>query len=514
MSAAASAAPGPPQLGKKVALASLYAILQRVILRGIGVVGTVILARLLVPEDFGIIGVAAVVQTMLEGLTSTGFGLALIRMEEPRREHYDTAFTLTVLRALILAGVLVGTSGLQAGFMGEPRVAPVMWLMALTAVMQSLESIRMFDLQRDLRFDTLLRYHVFQKLLSFAITIPLAFWLRNYWALVLAAPLSRIVTIPLSYRIAPHPPRLALSAWREFFHFSKWLFLGNISAVLSSQLMNLVIGRVEGMVAVGLYQIAYQIAALPISEIAAPLAQPAYAGFARVRHHRSELRRYVLAGLALQWLTILPLSAGIALTAREITLLFLGERWTALVPLMPLVAMFALFEALAGYLASLFVVLNRQARLVITGYGVMLLRIGSVVYATVTYGLIGAAWATLGVTAFNFLLWLAMAGRLLEERPGWSLPALWRPTIAALLMAGAVLAIPAGAGALLGPPPWSVAGTLAIKSAAGAAVYVAIALVLWRAAGMPGQSAEAHLTRMAGDTLARLRTMIPIRRPG
>jgi O-antigen/teichoic acid export membrane protein len=509
----AAAAPGPPRLGQRVALASLYAILQRVILRGIGVVSTVILARLLTPEDFGIVGVAAVAQTMLEGLTSTGFGLALIRMQAPGREHYDTAFTLTVIRSLLLAGALVGTADLQAGFMREPRVAPLMWLMGLTAVMQSLESIRMFDLQRDLRFDTLLRYHVFQKILGFAITIPLAFWLRSYWALVLAAPLSRIVTIPLSYRIAPHRPRLALGAWREFFHFSKWLFLGNISAVLSSQLMNLVIGRVEGMVAVGLYQIAYQIAALPISEIAAPLAQPAYAGFAKVRHNRGELHRYVLTGLALQWLLILPLSAGIALTAHEVTLLFLGQSWTALVPLMPLVAMFALFEALGGYLASLFIVLNRQARLVITGYGVMLLRIGSVIYAAVTFGLIGAAWATLGVTAFNFLLWLLMAGHLLGDRPGWALGALWRPATAAVLMAAVVLAIPADAGALLGPAPWSIAGTLAIKSAAGAAVYVALALGLWRAVGMPGQSAEGHLARMTGGALARLRAMIPTRRP-
>lgn len=495
--------PTPPRLGQRVALASLFAILQRVILRGIGLVSTVVLARLLTPEDFGIVGVAAVVQTTLEGLTSTGFGLALIRMQAPQRVHYDTAFTLTVLRSLVVAAGLAGTAGLQAGFMGEPRVAPVMWVMALTGVVQSLESIRMFDLQREFRFDVLLRYAVLQKVLGFAITIPLAFWLRSYWALVLAAPLSRVVMIPLSYRLAPHRPRLALGAWREFFHFSKWLFLGNISAIINGQMMNVVIGRMQGMAAVGLYQIAYQVAALPISEIAAPLSQPAYAGFAKVRHHAGELARYVRAGLALQWLAILPLSAGIALTAHEVTLLFLGERWTALVPLMPLVAMFALFDALAGYLASLFIVLNRQARLVLTGYGVMLLRLGSVVHAAGAFGLIGAAWAMLGVATVNVLLWLAMAARLLGQGPGWAVGALWRPGLAAALMAGAVLAIPAGAAARLGLP-WPVAGTLALKAAAGAVVYVGVTAALWRAAGMPGQSAETHLARMAGGALARL----------
>lgn len=500
----------PPRLGQRVALASLHVILQRVILRGIGLVSMVILARLLTPQDFGIVGVAAVIQASLDTLTSTGFGLALIRMREPRTEHYDTAFTLTLLRGLVIAAGLAVVSGPQAAFMGEPRVAPVMWVMALTAVMQSFESIRMFDLQRELRFNALLRYHVLHKVLGFAIAIPLAFWLRNYWALVLAAPLSRLVMIPLSYRIAPHRLRLALSAWREFFHFSKWLFLGNISSIVNSQMMNVVIGRLEGMTAVGLYQIAYQIAALPISEIAAPLGQPAYAGFAKVRHHLGELHRYVLTGLALQWLVILPLSAGIALTAREVTLVFLGERWTALVPLMPLVAMFALFDALAVYLGALFIVLNRQARLVLTGYGVMLLRLGLVLYGAHAFGLIGAAWAMFAAAMVNVVLWLAMAGPLIGRKGGWALSALWRPGLAAALMTGIVLAIPTDATVRLGLP-WPIMMTLSLKAAVGATVYVGTTIALWLAAGRPGQSAEGHLARTVGDTLSRLGALLPSR---
>lgn len=489
--------PAAPPLGRRLALASFHAVLQRVILRGLGLVSTLILVRLLSPEDFGIVGVAAVVQTMLDGLTATGFGLALVRMRDPQSVHYDTAFTLTVARGVAIAVALVATADLHAAFMGEPRIAPVMWVLGLTAIMQSLENIRLADLQRDLRFDVLLRYEVLKKVASFAATVPLAVWLQNYWALVLGAPLARLLVTPVSYWLVPYRPRLSVAVWREFFHFSKWLILGNLVMILDGQAMNVVVGRFVGMAMVGLYQVSYQIAALPISEIAAPIRGPAYAGFARVQHEPRALRHYMLQGLALQWIVLLPLSAGIALTAREVTLLFLGTRWLALVPLMPLVGLFALFDAVRDYLANIFIVLERQRRLVLTYAVLMSVRIGLIVWGTSLWGLYGAAWAMLATSVVNAGLWLAMAGRLIGLDPTALRSALWRPAIAASLMAAAVAAVPdtlVPFAIRMGVMPVVVA--LLAKVALGAVVYCGSILVLWRVAGRHADAAETHLLRL------------------
>jgi hypothetical protein len=206
-------------------------VLQRIVLRGLGLFSTLLLVRLLSPEDFGVAAVAGAMLTLLEMLTATSFGLALIRMPAPEPRHYDTAFTLTVLRGVLIGGGMIGLADLQAALIGDARVADVMWLIALTALLQSFESIRMIDLQREFRFDRLMAYNVFQKVLGIAITLPLAFWLRNYWALVLAAPIGRLATLPLSYWLAPYRPRLSLAAWREMFNFSKWLPGGAAAAV-------------------------------------------------------------------------------------------------------------------------------------------------------------------------------------------------------------------------------------------------------------------------------------------
>jgi O-antigen/teichoic acid export membrane protein len=493
----------PPRLGRLIAVGSFFAVLQRIVLRGLGLFSTLLLVRLLSPEDFGVAAVAGAMLTLLEMLTATSFGLALIRMPAPEPRHYDTAFTLTVLRGVLIGGGMIGLADLQAALIGDARVADVMWLIALTALLQSFESIRMIDLQREFRFDRLMAYNVFQKVLGIAITLPLAFWLRNYWALVLAAPIGRLATLPLSYWLAPYRPRLSLAAWREMFNFSKWLLLGNVCSFLDTQSMNWIIGWFEGVAAVGLYQVAYQVAALPISEIAAPIRQPIYAGFARVYHDLAALRRQFMTGLELQWVVVLPMSVGVALTAPELTLLFLGDRWVALVPLMPLVALFALFDGLGQYTHNVFIVLHRQALFVATCFFAVLVRIAATTYGAVHDGLAGAAWAMLATSVLNTVIWQTQASRLMQLSARALLGGLWRSALAVLVMAGAVLASPVGLPDMIGLTAWPVLSGLLLKAVLGASAFAASILLLWRVAGAPPDSAEAIALRALRGFLKR-----------
>jgi O-antigen/teichoic acid export membrane protein len=473
------------------------------VLRGIGFISTLVLVRLLVPEDFGIVALAAAVQSTLETLTATGFGLALVRMIAPRPVHYDTVFTLSVARGALLSAGLVAFAGPQAALMGDARIADVMRLLAVTVFMQSFESVRLIDLQRELQFEVILRYTVVNKLLQFCITIPLALYLQNYWSLVAAACISRFVMVPYSYWLAPYRPRLSLGAWRELFDFSKWLLLGNVSSLLDSQLMNVVIGRMQGMAAVGLYQVGYQVAALPLSEIAAPLRAPAYAGFAKARTSIEAMRRQFLTSLELQWVVILPLSVGIAVTAPEVTVLFLGASWVELVPLMPIVALFALFDAIGVFTHNVFIVLNRQKLFVATAFAAVAVRLALVVLGASEAGLIGAAVAMLATAILSALVWLAMAGRLVRFTLAEIASRFWRATVAAGAMAGLVL-LPA---ATVAPPGvgWAGLGALLLlKVAVGGIAYPAVLLMLWLAAGRPRHSAEAHILHAVRNMTTRL----------
>jgi lipopolysaccharide exporter len=374
-----------------------------------------------------------------------------------------------------------------------------MWLLAGTALLQSAESVKLLDLHRALRFDRVMRYAVAGKVASFLIVVPLAFIMRNYWPLLLSGLFSRLlVTIPYSYILAPYRPRLALGAWRELFHFSKWLALGNVGSILDGQLMNFVLGRFAGLAAVGLFQVIYQVAALPISEIAAPIRQPIYAGFSRIYHDTALLRLQFLKGLEMQCVVILPLSLGVAATAPDIVTLFLGTKWQAAAALLPAVALYALFDALGQYTHHLFIVLNRQRSYTLTFYASLAVRLPLTVWAASTHGIAGAILAMLATSALNMGVWAFQARPMLAL--GWHevLARVWRASAALLpLVAGAMLA-----GRALAMQP--VALRFGAEVAGGGLCYAAALLLLWRLAGAPEDASEAHLLRLLGGLGARL----------
>jgi O-antigen/teichoic acid export membrane protein len=497
--------PAHQNIGRRVGIASIYAVLQRVALRGLGFGSTLILVRLLSPEDFGIAVLASAVLATLDLLTWTGFGLAIVRMPAPRAGHYDTAFTLTVLRGAVLAVILFALADWQARFMNEPRLASVIHVIAITVFVDSMASMRLVDFHRDLRFDVLLRYAVVGKVLAMLVSIPLAFILQNYWALVLGNLVSRVLCVPYSYWLAPHRPRLTFSEWRELFGFSKWVLLNNVCVVFDQQVMNFVVGRVQGVSAIGLYQVGAQIGLLPITELAAPIRQPFYAGFARIYHDLVELRRQFLTGLELLWVLLLPLSLGIALTGREVTLLFLGPQWTEAIPLLPLIALFGLTDAIGQNTHNLFIVLNRQARLVVSYFALVVLRLIAVYVGTLKAGILGAAWAMLLTSCLNAIVWQWLANQLLAISLRDLARRFWRPGVAALLLVAVVWPIPDDIGPRLGITIWPTVTSLAIKTVLGAVAYIGMLGLCWWLSGQPRPSAESHILAWSGAALRRLR---------
>lgn len=498
---AASPDPAPPRLGRSIAIASLYMVATRFVLRGIGLVSTLILVRLLAPDDFGVVGLASAAYFIFDTLTATGFSLALIRMPAPQRVHYDTAWTMSVLRGLVIAVGLVLTAGWQAGLMHDQRIRALMWVLAATALLQSLESVRLIDCQRALRFEVMMRYAVVSKLATFGLVVPLALLLRSYWALTLAGLFGRLlVIIPYSFWLAPYRPHLSLGAWREMFNFSKWLALGNVGVILDLQLMNFVVGRYDGISAVGLYQVVNQVAMLPITEIAAPIRQPAYAGFARIHQDVVQLRGHFVAGLAMQAVLILPLTAGIAIAAPEIVTVFLGQKWATATPLLPAIAVYALFDALGHYIQNVFIALNRQRSYTLTFYGTLLVRLPLTIWAAIHYGVEGAVLAMLATAAANTVLWSLQVRLLLQLSWGAVLAASWRAIAALLALAAAAL--------LARHLPGPASLRLAAEVAAGASGYAGALLLLWLVSGAPETASEAQVLRAVTGTARRLRGIL------
>jgi O-antigen/teichoic acid export membrane protein len=496
----------PPGLGGQIASASFTMITLRLAFRSIGFVSTLILARVLRPDDFGLVGLATAVFGVFDLMTEMSMQAALIRMQDMDRRFMDTAWTMNICRGVVVGCLIALTAGMAADWMRDARVMPILWILAVIAAIQGFENIGMAHFRRDMMFRKIFEYQLYGKLASFVVTITGALVFRSYWALVAGIATSRIFMVWYGYVIQPYRPRLSLAAFGELFHFSKWFMATNLLAMIETYTATLLFSRIGGPTAVGLYQLSWQVGSLPTGEIAAPIREPIYAGYARALGNITTLRRHFVDGLALINMVVSPLSVGIALCADLACRLLLGPQWAAATELIRLCAFYALFDSFGHFTHNVFVVLNRQRRLVLTYAPSVVLRFGLAIWAGLTWGMAAAVWV-LTITAFaNAVIWTAALLPVLQMRWMEVLNALWRTAVSCIAMAAMLSTFTplttAGASTLL------IAERLVVAIAVGASTYVTMQVLLWwlNGAGNGPEMRAWHYLRAQSHRLADLRT--------
>ena len=468
----------------RVAVGASFMVAARIVIRGLSIIGMLVLARLLLPEDFGLVALSGAAIAFVEVLSVTNYGLLLVREKQVTRQLYDTAFTLNLLRCLAIGSLIAGTAHWQASFLGDARIAGVLQVVSVIMVLDGLTSIGMLRLQRDLRFDSLFRFQIVSKVAAFVVSIAFALILQNYWSLVLGNLAARLAALPYSYWLAPHRPRLSLRGARQLLHFSGWMLGINALTTVDLQASNLLLGRLVGLPALGTYQVAYFVAAMPVHEVAVPVRQPIYAGYARVKGDRSLLRQHFLDGFGLLALAMVPLSVGIALTAPEIGRIALGPAWAGATSLIALCAIYSLADCLAAFSTNIFFVLDRMRPYVKTLAFLVFLRTALIPGAIILWGVEGMASVLVGTAVLNAGLWHWQTSRLLGHRLRDVASQAWRSMAAACVMVAAVLALRSA----LDDTTLSLVGAafhLCLLSLTGAVVHIGVQYLLWQVQGRP-----------------------------
>lgn len=465
--------------GARMLNGALWMIALRWAIRLTGLVSTVILARLLMPSDFGIVAMAMIVVSTLEIFNQTGQKLVLIRLENPTKDHFDTAWTVSFLIGLAIAAAILAASPLAVFYFHEPKVEPVMQCLALRAILGGLENIGTVHFRRDLKFNTFFAYNVYPKLISFTVTIVLAFLLRNYWALVAGILVGQLALIVLSYTMHPHRPRFTLSKVGEIWSFSIWTFFRSIGYYLNGQVDQVVVGGFGGAALMGRYAVAADVAQSPSREINDPMVSVLYPVMSRLQNDMPALRDVYLKTLGWTAFICAATGVGVALVAPDMQQLVLGQKWNGIAPLMSWLAIGGAIAGLSSGAYSLFDAVNQPgtgARMI----WVRLFLLGAAIIPVAfwTKSLIDIAICR----ALGEALFLPGLLHAVHKVAGISfrqyIETLYRPFLASGLMAAAVIA----ANIVL---PISGNIRLAIDIGLGAAVFLGSAWLLWRAAGRP-----------------------------
>jgi O-antigen/teichoic acid export membrane protein len=260
-----------------------------------GLVRSIVVARLLMPDDFGLIGMALTVVTGLNALTTIGLDLSVIKTrfksDEELSTHLDTVWTVDLLRRTILAILLAVLAYPAAKFYREARLYQILLLFSLLPFIQGLQNIGLLIYRKTINFRRIVWLELVTNFLTVVTTIALVVWTRNVWALVLSQLVAAAIGVVLSYVFHPYRPRLAFDkdAFGLALTFGKYVvFIGMLGYVMQMA-DNILIGRLFSAAVLGTYVIAYNLAMLPIHAIATVIVNVTFPAYAEISSGNSTM---------------------------------------------------------------------------------------------------------------------------------------------------------------------------------------------------------------------------------
>lgn len=464
---------------------AIWMVLFKFVERGLGLISTLILARLLAPGDFGVVAMAMSFIAMAELLGAFGFDISLIQNPSATREHYNSAWTCNVALGASITLLMLALAMPITEFYRKPELLWVVVALSLGPLIGSFENIGVVAFRKELDFRREFRYQVTRKFMGFIVVVPLAFALRSYWALVAGILFSKAAGTAISYLMHPFRPRLSLAMFRQLFVFSRWLLVNNMVSFLKERSSDFFLGRLGGAASLGTYNVAYELSNLPTTEISAPINRALLPGFAKMETTEQIERAYANA-VGLLALLALPAAACMFALAPFIVATLLGAKWLDAIPLMQVLAFNGALLLFQSSMCSVLFGRGHPASVTLSNaiYSVVLITLLAL-FLTFgqAMGVVGAAYAALTTTVLCTPLYLYQMHRCLGVSPRLFGRSIQRPLLGALAIVGLLQAGLPPYEPVLGFPAtvgWLLAGTaLAILA------YVATVMLAWRLAGRP-----------------------------
>lgn len=354
---------------------------------------TIFLARLLSPDDYGLVGMVSVVIGFVQLFKDLGLAEATIQQEKITQNQVSTLFWINVFFSLIIALFSALLAPVVAWFYHEPRLIRIMLLLSTTFLFGGLTVQHQALLRRQMSFAVLAKIEIFSLLIGVVVAQIMAFYGAGYWALVYMQITSTIVYVLgvwLACRWRPSYPQWTPEI-RPMLNFGGNLTGFRCLNYFSRNFDNVLIGRVWGAGDLGLYSKAYQLLLLPINQINGPVYGVVLSALSRLQDDPERYRRvYFQAVLGITTLGM-PLVAFLFVTAEQVILVLLGQDWLGVVPifqfLMP-AAFVATFTISMGWVYQSLGRVDRQFR-----WGVF------TSCANVIAFLVSVRWGAVGVAA-------------------------------------------------------------------------------------------------------------------
>ena len=324
----------PDSLNAKVRIATKWSTIGEVAAKLVTPISSMVLARVLTPEAFGVVTTLTMVITFAEIFTDAGFQKYLIQHEfqddQDREESTTVAFWSNLVMSLFLWGVIAAFRVPLAAIVGSPGLGHVLVIACVSIPLAAFSSIQMALFKRDLDFKTLARVRIISTLIPLLVTVPLAFMLRSYWALVLGTITNNLVNAVLLTVFSKWKPRwfYSFAKFREMFSFTVWSMVEAISIWLTHYFDVFIVGTMLSQYYLGLYKTSSTLVGQIMGLITAITTPILFSALSRLQNDEKEFQQLFFRFQKLVGLLVIPLGMGIFLFSDLATNLLLGSQWS------------------------------------------------------------------------------------------------------------------------------------------------------------------------------------------
>jgi len=411
-----------------------WSVSGRLFSRVIDMATLLILARLLVPADFGLTALAFSVVSILDMVLEIPLVQALTRLRTLERGHYDTAFTLGVIRGLAFALIVLAAAWPFAQLYDDERLFSLVAVLSIAPVARSLYSPRMVDHMRELRFAPVFTAQLAGKILAAGLALWVLFSGGGYWAIAANNVAAATATTLVTYILAPYRPAFSLNQFRDFSGFMGWFSLSQVVAALNWQLDRFVLGAGISKGELGQYTMAGDLAVLPTQSLIGPAMQPVLSAFSKLSEDPERLRNAFLRAGTIMMMVSAPICLLIFAAADWIAEILFNSEWANISIYLSLLSLTVIPVAYYQVFYSMALAVDRASIVFRMNCFDLASRLVMVPAGFYLYSVIGVIYARGAAAALLLILCLFFAKKLIGVSMISQLRGLAKVAVACLVM--------------------------------------------------------------------------------
>lgn len=366
-----------------------------VLTKAIGLLELIILARILNPSDYGAYAIALLTLGLLETITETGINIVLIQ-EENIDKFINSAWILSITRGILISIVLLLSASLIVSFFNSPHALSLLYVVSIVPLVRGFINPSIVKFQKNLMFSKNFIFRITILLFDTLASVVLTYLLKSPMGIILGLLFGVILELLLSFIVVKPLPRLEFNKQHlsYIFHRGKWITGSSIFDYLFNNLDNIVVGKILGSTFLGIYQLAYSLTVMPLSEVGKVFVHVTVPIFVKISDDKNRLKNAFMKVMLAAFLISIP-AILVFLFIPQIFVIILGDKWKAVVPILPILGAVGLLKSLSISSTSLFISLEKQKYMTIISFVSIFVLMLSIVPLVMSEGIFGAGMAEL-----------------------------------------------------------------------------------------------------------------------